>query len=168
MAPETFCACRGQAVSRWIRATLAAPRGWAYGETQPAVPAYAVSAHASAPPVKARSCILSRWKRSGIDLTNDIKFEGDNWEGPTVARGVWLAGAVRRPGDYSVHYLSAMRRFGTLDPICAELTYGLERLRRWCRNWTRFYDIVWARDPETGAEVTYGDVLTRGIANTRC
>ena len=45
-----------------------------------------------------------------------------------------------------------------LDPICAELTYGLERIAQFLQDVDSIYDIVWARDPETGAEVTYGDV----------
>jgi glycyl-tRNA synthetase alpha chain len=45
-----------------------------------------------------------------------------------------------------------------LDPICAELTYGLERITQFLQDVDSIYDIVWARDPETGATVTYGDV----------
>ena len=45
-----------------------------------------------------------------------------------------------------------------LDPICAELTYGLERIAAFLQDVDSIYDIVWARDPETGAAVTYGDV----------
>ena len=45
-----------------------------------------------------------------------------------------------------------------LDPICAELTYGLERLCAFLQDVDSVYDVVWARDPDTGAEVTYGDV----------
>jgi glycyl-tRNA synthetase alpha chain len=45
-----------------------------------------------------------------------------------------------------------------LDPICAELTYGLERIAAFLQDVDSIYDIVWARDPETGATVTYGEV----------
>jgi glycyl-tRNA synthetase alpha chain len=45
-----------------------------------------------------------------------------------------------------------------LDPICAELTYGMERIAAFLQDVDSIYDIVWARDPETGATVTYGDV----------
>ncbi|MGA9585914.1 MAG: glycine--tRNA ligase subunit alpha, partial [Terracidiphilus sp.] len=45
-----------------------------------------------------------------------------------------------------------------LDPICAELTYGLERITQFLQDVDSIYDIVWARDPETGAVVTYGEV----------
>jgi glycyl-tRNA synthetase alpha chain len=45
-----------------------------------------------------------------------------------------------------------------LDPICAELTYGLERITQFLQDVDSIYDIVWARDPETLAEMTYGEV----------
>ena len=45
-----------------------------------------------------------------------------------------------------------------LDPICAELTYGLERIAAFLQDADSIYDIVWARDPETGAPITYGEV----------
>jgi glycyl-tRNA synthetase alpha chain len=45
-----------------------------------------------------------------------------------------------------------------LDPISAELTYGLERLCAFLQDVDSIYEIVWARDPETGREVKYGDV----------
>jgi glycyl-tRNA synthetase alpha chain len=45
-----------------------------------------------------------------------------------------------------------------LDPICAELTYGMERIAAFLQDVDSIYDIVWARDPDTGAPVTYGDV----------
>jgi glycyl-tRNA synthetase alpha chain len=45
-----------------------------------------------------------------------------------------------------------------LDPISAELTYGLERLCAFLQDVDSIYDIVWARDPDTGREVKYGEV----------
>jgi glycyl-tRNA synthetase alpha chain len=45
-----------------------------------------------------------------------------------------------------------------LDPISAELTYGLERIAAFLQDVDSIYDIVWARDPVTGRDVTYGDV----------
>ena len=45
-----------------------------------------------------------------------------------------------------------------LFPISAELTYGLERIAAFLQDVDSIYDIVWARDPDTGAVVKYGDV----------
>ena len=45
-----------------------------------------------------------------------------------------------------------------LLPISAELTYGLERIAAFLQDVDSIYDIVWARDPDTGGVTTYGDV----------
>jgi glycyl-tRNA synthetase alpha chain len=45
-----------------------------------------------------------------------------------------------------------------LFPICAELTYGLERIAQFLQDLDSIYDIVWARDPQTGAPVKYAEV----------
>ena len=40
----------------------------------------------------------------------------------------------------------------------SELTYGLERIGAFLQDVDSIYDIVWARDPESGSVVKYGDV----------
>ena len=45
-----------------------------------------------------------------------------------------------------------------LNPICAELTYGLERIAQFLQDRDSIYDIVWALDPDTGSPVKYRDV----------
>ena len=37
-----------------------------------------------------------------------------------------------------------------LDPIAGEITYGLERIAGFLQDVDSIYDIVWARNPETG------------------
>jgi glycyl-tRNA synthetase alpha chain len=44
-----------------------------------------------------------------------------------------------------------------LDPICAELTYGLERIAAFLQDVDSIYDIVWKRDSD-GTETKYRDV----------
>ena len=51
-----------------------------------------------------------------------------------------------------------MRRESISTRCRAELTYGLERIAAFLQDVDSIYDIVWARDPKTGKEVTYGDV----------
>jgi glycyl-tRNA synthetase alpha chain len=43
-------------------------------------------------------------------------------------------------------------------PISAELTYGLERIAAFLQDVDSIYEIVWARDPDMGNVVKYGDV----------
>jgi glycyl-tRNA synthetase alpha chain len=45
-----------------------------------------------------------------------------------------------------------------LDPICGEITYGLERIAAFLQDVDSIYDIVWAIEPDTGRKVTYGEM----------
>ena len=111
------------------------------------------------PPVNVQELYLESLEAIGIDLTkHDIKFEEYNWEGPTV--GAWGVGWQVQFDGQEITQFTYFQQCGglDLDPICAELTYGLERITQVVQELDSIYDIVWARDPETGAEVTYGDV----------
>src|SRR5205823_1739642 len=95
----------------------------------------------------------------GIDLRkHDLKFEEDNWESPTL--GAWGIGWQVMLDGLEVTQFTYFQQCGgvDLDPISAELTYGLERLCAFLQDVDSVYDIVWARDPKTGKEVTYKDV----------
>jgi glycyl-tRNA synthetase alpha chain len=111
------------------------------------------------PPVNVQELYLESLEAIGIDLKkHDIKFEEDNWEGPTV--GAWGVGWQVMMDGQEITQFTYFQQCGglDLDPICAELTYGLERLAQFLQGLDSIYDIVWSRDPETGAVVTYGDV----------
>src|SRR5208282_6024356 len=95
----------------------------------------------------------------GINLKkHDIKFEEDNWEWP--AGGAWGVGWQVMLDGLEITQFTYFQQCGglDLDPICAELTYGLETITQFLQDADSIYDIVWARDPETGAPVTYGEV----------
>jgi glycyl-tRNA synthetase alpha chain len=111
------------------------------------------------PPVNVQELYLKSLEAIGIDLAkHDLKFEEDNWEGPTV--GAWGVGWQVMMDGMEITQFTYFQQCGglDLDPICAELTYGLERLAAFMQDVDSVYDVVWARDPETGAAVTYGDV----------
>ena len=111
------------------------------------------------PPVNVQELYLQSLEAMGIDLKkHDVKFEEDNWEGPTV--GAWGVGWQVMMDGMEITQFTYFQQCGglDLDPICAELTYGLERLAAFLQDKDSVYDVVWARDPETGQEVTYGDV----------
>jgi len=95
----------------------------------------------------------------GIDLRqHDIKFEEDNWESPTL--GAWGIGWQVMLDGLEITQFTYFQQCGgvDLDPISAELTYGLERIAAFLQDVDSIYDIVWARDPESGRVTTYGDV----------
>ena len=111
------------------------------------------------PPENVQELYLESLGAIGIDLRqHDIKFEEDNWESPTL--GAWGIGWQVMLDGLEVTQFTYFQQCGgvDLDPISAELTYGLERLCAFLQDVDSIYDIVWARDPETGRATTYGDV----------
>jgi glycyl-tRNA synthetase alpha chain len=111
------------------------------------------------PPENVQELYLESLGAIGIDLRqHDIKFEEDNWESPTL--GAWGIGWQVMLDGLEITQFTYFQQCGgvDLDPISAELTYGLERIAAFLQDVDSIYDIVWARDPETGREVKYGEV----------
>jgi len=111
------------------------------------------------PPENVQELYLESLGAIGIDLRqHDIKFEEDNWEAPTLS--AWGVGWQVMLDGLEITQFTYFQQCGGIDllPICAELTYGLERIAAFLQDVDSIYDIVWARDPETGAVVKYGDV----------
>ena len=111
------------------------------------------------PPDDVQELYLESLKAIGIDLRqHDIKFEEDNWESPTL--GAWGIGWQVMLDGLEITQFTYFQQCGgvDLDPIAAELTYGLERIAAFLQDVDSIYDIVWAVDPRSGEAVTYGDV----------
>jgi glycyl-tRNA synthetase alpha chain len=111
------------------------------------------------PPENVQELYLQSLGAIGIDLrAHDIKFEEDNWESPTL--GAWGIGWQVMLDGLEITQFTYFQQCGGVDlnPISAELTYGLERIAAFLQDVDSIYGIVWARDPETGREVKYGDV----------
>ncbi|MBZ5571282.1 MAG: glycine--tRNA ligase subunit alpha [Acidobacteriia bacterium] len=111
------------------------------------------------PPENVQELYLESLGAIGIDLRqHDIKFEEDNWEAPTLS--AWGVGWQVMLDGLEVTQFTYFQQCGgiDLDPISAELTYGLERIAAFLQDVESIYDIAWARDPKTGKATTYGDV----------
>jgi glycyl-tRNA synthetase alpha chain len=111
------------------------------------------------PPENVQQLYLDSLGAMGIDLRqHDIKFEEDNWESPTL--GAWGIGWQVMLDGLEITQFTYFQQCGgvDLDPISAELTYGLERIAAFLQDVDSIYDIVWSRDPETERVTTYGDV----------
>ncbi|HLW52229.1 MAG TPA: glycine--tRNA ligase subunit alpha [Candidatus Angelobacter sp.] len=111
------------------------------------------------PPDNVQEVYLESLGAIGIDLRkHDLKFEEDNWEAPTLA--AWGVGWQVMLDGLEITQFTYFQQCGgiDLDPISAEMTYGLERIAAFLQDVDSIYDIVWARDPDTGATVTYRDV----------
>ena len=96
---------------------------------------------------------LESLQHLGIDpRRNDFRFVEDDWEAPTLGGSglgweVWWNGA-------EVTQFTYFQQMGgiELDPICAELTYGLERIALYLQDVGSFFDIRW------NDQLVYGDV----------
>jgi glycyl-tRNA synthetase alpha chain len=111
------------------------------------------------PPENVQELYLGSLSAMGIDLRHhDIKFEEDNWEAPTLS--AWGVGWQVMLDGLEITQFTYFQQCGGVDlfPISAELTYGLERIAQFLQDVDSIYDIVWARDPESGRATTYGDV----------
>jgi glycyl-tRNA synthetase alpha chain len=111
------------------------------------------------PPENVQELYLESLAAIGIDLRqHDIKFEEDNWESPTL--GAWGIGWQLMLDGLEITQFTYFQQCGGVDlnPISAELTYGLERIAAFLQDVDSIYEIVWSRDPESGREVTYGEV----------
>lgn len=84
---------------------------------------------------------------------HDIKFNEDDWESPTLGASglgwqVWLDGMEITQFTFFQQMAGL-----TLNPIAAELTYGLERIAMYIQGVNSAFDIKW------NDKVTYGDVF---------
>ncbi len=110
-----------------------------------------------APPENVQELYLKSLQAIGIDLArHDIKFEEDNWEAPTLA--AWGVGWQVMLDGLEITQFTYFQQCGgiDLDPMCAELTYGLERIAAFLQDVDSIYDIVWVHGPH--GDVTYGDI----------
>jgi glycyl-tRNA synthetase alpha chain len=97
------------------------------------------------PPENVQELYLESLTAMGIDLRkHDIKFEEDNWESPTL--GAWGIGWQVMLDGLEITQFTYFQQCGgvDLDPISAELTYGLERIAAFLQDVDSVYDIVWA------------------------
>ena len=89
----------------------------------------------------------------GVDpRRNDLRFVEDDWESPTLGASglgweVWWNGA-------EITQFTYFQQMGSieLDPICAELTYGLERIALYLQDVDSIFNIRW------NEQLQYGDV----------
>jgi glycyl-tRNA synthetase alpha chain len=111
------------------------------------------------PPENVQELYLESLGAMGIDLRqHDIKFEEDNWESPTL--GAWGIGWQVMLDGLEITQFTYFQQCGGVDllPISVELTYGLERIAQFLQDAASIYDIVWARDPESGQVTKYREV----------
>lgn len=100
---------------------------------------------------------LDSLRAIGIDLQmHDIRFVEDNWESPTL--GAWGLGWEVWLDGMEITQFTYFQQCGGIDcrPVCAEITYGLERLAMYIQEKDSVFDIEWVEG------ITYGDVHHQG------
>jgi glycyl-tRNA synthetase alpha chain len=164
MAPETFLRVLGsQAYKVAYVQPSRRPADGRYGENPNRLYKHLqLQVILKPPPENTQELYLESLEALGIELRyHDIKFEEDNWESPTL--GAWGIGWQVMLDGLEITQFTYFQQCGGVDlfPISAELTYGLERITGFLQDVDSIYDMVWARDPETGHETRYGDVRLR-------
>jgi glycyl-tRNA synthetase alpha chain len=87
----------------------------------------------------------------GIDLkVHDLRFEEDNWEAPTL--GAWGVGWQVMLDGMEISQFTYFQQAGGLElqPISAEITYGLERITMFLGLADSIYRIAWVEGVEYG------------------
>ncbi len=105
------------------------------------------------PPADVQDMYVASLEAIGVEVRHhDIRFEEDNWEAPTL--GAWGTGWQVVLDGLEVSQFTYFQQSGGLDlePISAELTYGLERITAFLQNVEDVYHIRW------NESVTYGDM----------
>jgi glycyl-tRNA synthetase alpha chain len=89
----------------------------------------------------------------GIDpAAHDIRFVEDDWESPTL--GAWGLGWEVWLDGMEITQFTYFQQAGGIDinPVAAELTYGLERITMYLQGVDNVYDLVWTPG------ISYGEV----------
>jgi glycyl-tRNA synthetase alpha chain len=90
---------------------------------------------------------LDSLRHIGIEVEkHDIRFVEDDWESPTL--GAWgLGWEVWLDGQEITQFTYFQQAGGIdLDPITAEITYGIERIACYLQGVERIMDLQWSRD----------------------
>jgi len=107
-------------------------------------------------PEDVQEVYLGSLRALGIPLEkNDLRFEEDNWESPTL--GAWGIGWQVLLNGLEITQFTYFQQAGGVDlfPISAEITYGLERISTFIAEKESVYDLSW------NDRFTYGDVRHR-------
>jgi len=90
---------------------------------------------------------LESLRHIGIDLArHDVRFVEDDWESPTL--GAWgLGWEVWLDGQEITQFTYFQQAGGyDLNPVTAEITYGIERIACYLQGVERIMDLQWSAD----------------------
>jgi len=108
-------------------------------------------------PMNIQELYLNSLRSFGINpLEHDIRFVEDDWESPTV--GAWGLGWEVWLDGMEITQFTYFQQVGGIDlnPVCSEITYGIERIAMYLQGIDNVYDLEWAHG------IKYGDVHHQG------
>src|ERR1700686_3653887 len=98
-------------------------------------------------PADVQNLYLQSLSAIGLKLADhDVRFEEDNWEAPTL--GAWGMGWQVLLDGLEITQFTYFQQSGgiDLDPVPAELTYGLDRICAYLQGVDSVYDVRWSED----------------------
>jgi glycyl-tRNA synthetase alpha chain len=108
-------------------------------------------------PEEIQDIYLESLKTMGIEpADHDIRFVEDDWESPTI--GAWGLGWEVWLDGMEITQFTYFQQVGgiDMDPVPAEITYGIERIAMFVQKVDNVYDLEWV------GKIRYGDVHHRG------
>lgn len=108
-------------------------------------------------PENIQELYLDSLRSFGIEpLEHDIRFVEDDWESPTL--GAWGLGWEVWLDGMEITQFTYFQQVGGFDlnPVCAELTYGIERIAMYIQSINNVFDLQWTD------KIKYGDVHHKG------
>ena len=95
-------------------------------------------------PKDVQAVYIDSLRALGVDLeSHDLRFEEDNWEAPTL--GAWGVGWQVMLDGMEITQFTYFQQAGgiELEPVSAEITYGLERITMFLGLSRSVYDVEW-------------------------
>ena len=108
-------------------------------------------------PVEIQETYLESLRTLGIEPSDhDIRFVEDDWESPTI--GAWGLGWEVWLDGMEITQFTYFQQVGgiDMDPVAAEITYGLERIAMYVQKVDNVFDLEWV------GKITYGDLHHQG------
>jgi glycyl-tRNA synthetase alpha chain len=109
-------------------------------------------------PLEVQRIYVESLEAMGIELRmHDLRFEEDNWEAPTL--GAWGVGWQVMLDGMEISQFTYFQQAGgqELEPISAEITYGLERIAMFLGRSRSIYEVAWVEDGLTYGQVRHQD-----------
>ncbi len=155
MAPETFLRVLGPEPYRVAYVMPSRrPTDGRYGDNPNRVQKhYQFQVILKPSPRDVQELYLKSLEALGINLReHDLRFEEDNWEAPTL--GAWGIGWQVLLDGLEITQFTYFQQAGglDLDPVSAEITYGLERIGTFIAQVDSIYELEW------GGGVSYGEI----------